>query len=451
MWKKLTFHESMVFAVLVMTASLTTGVTSASAEVVYKIPLLPSLVGRVAGPDLLVGTLDDVFEGGDFNVLGSPGYIQWLDRFGNTVGFGAGTSEFTYTGTNDPIPLGNNTAFNQFNTGPGFGTIGIDGAGASPHSVEIFSDHTYDIEYTFLSCDTADQTCGSPLIETDLVAGGVWWNSGDDLNSIPAIKSHPLLGDLTNYAAFTESISPVEASAYAITVISMPITSTNVRGSLVTSSWSGGTVVGVQPYFYKEPVVTSPSLIFDFESQPPDTVETGSITSLNMTQSGLTVQITRSGGASFDVHNGPFPSSWGAQALSPFANETAIDFFIATFSDPVDSVSIQIGDFGDDTSDLMLLRAFSGVGAGGDFLDTDSVFWGDRDLSPAGSADPPREASVSSALGIRSITFVGGSRIFSNSVYYDNIAVPEPDRWLLQLGALIAIGIAGRVRRGPRN
>ncbi len=213
----------------------------------------PGLTGCTPGPDLIVGTADDVFAGGSFNTLGSPGYIAWYDSGGTTLldllAYGAGTSVFTYENTNTIPPMGFHTEFNQINTDPGFGSIGIDDDGRLPHHVEVLGDHTFVFEYTFLSCLASDPSCIAPLIETDLDARGVWWAAGDDLDSIPAITSDPLRGDLRDYASCVESISGPDAAAYSISITQMAITASNVRGSLVDASWVGGAVIGVWPSF----------------------------------------------------------------------------------------------------------------------------------------------------------------------------------------------------------
>lgn len=208
-------------------------------------------------------------------------------------------------------------------------------------------------------------------------------------------------------------------------------------------------------------------IVFDFEDQPVDSTQNGSLTTLTLTQPGLEVTITRSAGAAFDVLNpgaggypNAYPDGWGEQALSPFFAQSLDDFFIASFSIPVAFVSVESGDFGGD-SDVIALEAFSNDDGTGQILpvnvNTDSVNW-TSDLGLMGLGDPPVEISVGEPLGtrvIRSVVFRGGSANFPNSVYFDNltVVVPEPTTALMFGCGLAGIAVVGRKRRGrsPRQ
>ena len=140
--------------------------------------------------------------------------------------------------------------------------------------------------------------------------------------------------------------------------------------------------------------------VFDFEGAPGDGVHDGDLSTLSLTESGLTVTITRTSGLPFDVLNdvaGGFPDAfpapgWDDQALSPFFAETANDRFLVNFSLPVDLFGVQTGDFGGDDDDL-ILQAFSGLNGTGTLIDTTTdSFTGDFNMT--GPGDGPQNLVV---------------------------------------------------------
>lgn len=202
--------------------------------------------------------------------------------------------------------------------------------------------------------------------------------------------------------------------------------------------------------------------IFNFESPFPATaipgtgIRTGAYTSLTFTLNGLTIDITRPGGK-FDLVQNTFfdatrdqtkPSAWGNKSLDPFNQQTQATPFVVNFSLSVDSVSVMMGDYGDDPNDMLVLKAYSGLNGTGTLLATAT-----DTLPNGGTAFDYRTLSVSSS-GIKSITMIGGTQYFPNSVFYDNITVtftgggttdegqpgniPEPSAL-----TLAAIGLAG--------
>jgi hypothetical protein len=182
------------------------------------------------------------------------------------------------------------------------------------------------------------------------------------------------------------------------------------------------------------------AIVFDFEEFSP--TSGGTLTTLSSTQSGITMTVTRSGGAGFDIANlptGMFPVSWDTRALDPFANGSN-DFFVANFSTAITGVDVEMTDFGAD-SDVMVLEAYSGANGTGSLLGTSTFTWG-LNSSPNYAA-----VSISSTSPILSIRFRGGSTQGANSMYVDNIAiqpVPEP----ATLAALAAgVGLVLRRRR----
>jgi MYXO-CTERM domain-containing protein len=202
---------------------------------------------------------------------------------------------------------------------------------------------------------------------------------------------------------------------------------------------------GVSTVMLLAVAATSQAQLFDFEDAPYTTGFTfpGDQTSLSMTNGGLTVTITRSGGTAFDVVDlespGLVPAGWGNRHLSPFNNPNG-GYFIANFSQAVSAASIQFGDFGSD-NDVAFLRAFSGLNGSGLLIGSDSEiypFTSGIHLGHVGSL------SVSGA-GIWSIEFGGGSAGFPESLYWDNLrvttdgAIPGPAAVLpFALGLLAA-------------
>ena len=190
---------------------------------------------------------------------------------------------------------------------------------------------------------------------------------------------------------------------------------------------------------------------YDFEDQAATSLpRTGALTSLSITHSGLTVNITREFGKHFDVvaNTGgqAKPASWGLRSLDPFFDPT-VGLWVATFSAPISSASIDLGDYGDDFDNL-IVQAFAGPNATGGVLAT-SV-----DSLPAGGTAFGFKTLSLSAAGIQSITFGGnGSSAgagFTNSVFADNLivnaVVPEPSALLLVVSALAGLYAAARRR-----
>ncbi len=187
-------------------------------------------------------------------------------------------------------------------------------------------------------------------------------------------------------------------------------------------------------------------ITFDFEDQTATALpRTGALTNLTLTQSGLTIEISR-GGVPFDIVDNvggqAKPPEFGQRSLDPFFILLPVPFII-DFSIPVTSFSVDMGDYGQD-SDNLLLEAFAGLGGTGALLASDTDF-----LLGGGTAFSFKTLAVTSPTPFRSIRMIGGgvdllNNLINNSVFYDNLqasAVPEPSTFALW--AIASVALAG--------
>lgn len=152
--------------------------------------------------------------------------------------------------------------------------------------------------------------------------------------------------------------------------------------------------------------------VFNFESTPTGT----GLTTLAVTDSGITATITRPG-ATFgiaDISGAGGPVAFGSRTLEPFSGGIGATPFVVDFSALQSSVSVSMGDFSPSDVDTLVLKAYSGPGGTGTLLGTTTVV-----LPNTSGFDV---ATLTTAFpSIASVTIIGGSVDFPNSVYYDNI------------------------------
>lgn len=189
-------------------------------------------------------------------------------------------------------------------------------------------------------------------------------------------------------------------------------------------------------------------LVFDFESIVVDDTPGAALfdVPLVLTSGGLALTIAHESNLQFAVNSRsqtPWVARYDSNALSAFngsGGTTSSDpgAFILDFDHALSSIFVDMGDFGQDSDDL-LIEAFSGSGGSGASLGSDTGF--------ISSASGFQFATVGvTAPGIRSVRMIGGSATFPNSVFYDNItvitAIPEPG-----FGTLLSLGLVGLITR----
>lgn len=192
---------------------------------------------------------------------------------------------------------------------------------------------------------------------------------------------------------------------------------------------------------------------FDFEAQTPTWnhplgSRPGALNALMLTEAGLTATVTREGNRRFDVvRNVVAPadqlkaSAFGLSSLDPFFDFKAGAFLI-DFSTPIAKASVEMGDYGGDT-DTLLLQAYSGAGATGMLLASQSLL-----LAGGGDTYSFLTLSVASDAPIASLRLIGGVKNFGNSVFYDNLqveSIPEPASVVALTIGMLGMG-ASRLR-----
>ena len=199
---------------------------------------------------------------------------------------------------------------------------------------------------------------------------------------------------------------------------------------------------------------------FDFESStatfisPPQNSRPGALTSLAITNGGLTFTLFRQNNERFDIventgNQAGKPNSYGVNSVDPFF-APGTNGFIANFSSPLQSISLDFGDYGDD-ADTLTLNAFSGPNGTGTLLATANG------SLPANNNFAFTTSTIGvAANGIQSITLNGTSSfgtIFTNSVFFDNFRaslVPEPGS-VAMLAGLGVTGVLFAIRRLRRR
>lgn len=193
----------------------------------------------------------------------------------------------------------------------------------------------------------------------------------------------------------------------------------------------------------------SADVVWNFEGLPGNEDNTaGDFVALSLQSGDVFAVITRTSGERFTVwnsHGRDVPGQWGAKHLSPVFNYLIDDYLVMSFSEPMGSVTVEFGDYGED-NDLAEVYAYTEIHGAGELLGMVSGELGDSDLR----WDAPTVLTFTALPGeeIRSIRFRGGQDPFLQSTFIDNIVteiVPTP-------GTLAALGLgcaaaSARLRR----
>ncbi|AFZ36922.1 hypothetical protein Sta7437_3419 [Stanieria cyanosphaera PCC 7437] len=159
--------------------------------------------------------------------------------------------------------------------------------------------------------------------------------------------------------------------------------------------------------------------VVDFENieSTVTTTRTGKLTELK-----LDIGVLKRGTTGFDIINNTEkqakPLEFEQHSLDPFAFATSNTPFTLELNDnlSVNTVSITMGDYGDDFSDNLIIQAFDEqgvlIGEVEGTLLTDGIKFTSKTLT----------LTTDEKL-IHSLKFIGGTDKFPNSVFYDNLSV----------------------------
>jgi hypothetical protein len=155
---------------------------------------------------------------------------------------------------------------------------------------------------------------------------------------------------------------------------------------------------------FLNPPAYANEVFVDFEDQPIQE----STSSIEINTPHLTVTISRPG-ATFAIVD-PLDGTFGQRTLAPHPFGPN---FVADFSNPLSSVSFDIGDT---SSDQVSVTAYSHAGAQGEILKTETSICCSEEGFSTGTI-------TVSAPGIKSISFTAVSFFLTNSVFYDNFTL----------------------------